>query len=157
GTGNSDQFTIGNTSALRVRPTLGTPLSSGQIYRPSTGGGSLSINGVTSSANTNGSGGSNFGTLSEAAGATAKLAFTSQPGGAQTGIIFSNQPVIKTQDQFGNNSSNGLASSVQVSMALTAGAGPLLGTTNLNIGTSGGNGTVAYTNLEIDSGGTNKQ
>src|SRR4029077_10802736 len=68
GTGSTDQFTIGNTNAIRVRPTLGSPLSSGQICRPSTGGGSLSINGVTGSANANGSGGSNFGSLSEAVG-----------------------------------------------------------------------------------------
>src|SRR5207247_2877101 len=44
-----------------------------------------------------------------------------------------------------------------VSLALTSGTGPLVGTTNLNIGTGAGNGTVTYTNLEIDMGGTNKQ
>src|SRR5207245_8257906 len=76
---------------------------------------------------------------------------------ARTGAIFGTQPVVKSQDQFGNNSTTGLAASVTVSMALTSGTGPLLGTTNLNIGTGGGNGTVTYTNLEIDAGGTNKQ
>src|SRR5207249_1160450 len=86
-----------------------------------------------------------------------QLAFTTQPGAARTGAIFGTQPVVKTQDQFGNNSAAGLAGSVPVSVALTSGTGPLLGTTTLNIGTAGGNGTVTYTNLEIDVAGTNKQ
>src|SRR5207248_6733288 len=86
-----------------------------------------------------------------------KLTFTTQPGAARTGVIFGTQPVVASQDQFGNNSTTGLAASVTVSIALTSGTGPLLGTTNLNIGTGGGNGTVTYTNLEIDVGGTNKQ
>src|SRR5207244_2225171 len=87
----------------------------------------------------------------------AKLAFIRDPGAATTRALFGTQPIVKAQDQFGNNSSTGLAASNIVSLALTSGTGPLLGTTNLNIGTGSGNGTVTYTNLEIDVGGTNKQ
>src|ERR1044071_9377129 len=157
GTGGTDQLTIGNTNAIQVRPTTGSPLASGQIFRPQSGGGTATINGITTSANADGSGGSNFGSLSEVAGAVAKLAFSRDPAGATVGIIFGTQPIVKTQDQFGNNSTTGLAVSNVVSVALSSGTGPLLGTTNLNIGTGSGTGTVTYTNPEIDAGGTNKQ
>src|SRR6185503_2844186 len=66
-------------------------------------------------------------------------------------------PVLKSRDQFGNDSVVGLPASRSVAVALTSGTGPLLGTTNLDIGTGAGNGTVTFTNLEIDAVGTNKQ
>jgi hypothetical protein len=158
GTANFDTVTIGNTTALQVRPTLGSPLAgAGQIFRPTSGGGSATISGITTSSNANGSGGSNFGSLSEVVGTASNLIFTTQPGAANTGAIFGTQPVVKSQDQFGNNSSSGLPTSLTVTVALTAGTGPLLGTASLNIGTSAGNGTVSYTNLEIDAPGANKQ
>jgi len=50
GTGGTDQLTIGNTNAIQVRPTAGTPLASGQIFRPQSGGGTAVINGITTSA-----------------------------------------------------------------------------------------------------------
>src|SRR6185503_7851031 len=40
---------------------------------------------------------------------------------------------------------------------LSAGTGPLLGITTLDIGTNAGNGFVSFTDLEIDAAGTNKQ
>src|SRR5262249_37515425 len=89
--------------------------------------------------------------------AAAKLTFTTQPGGATTGAIFGTQPVVKTQDQFGNSSVTGLGASVPVTVTLTSGTGPLLGNPTLNIGTGAGNGTISYTNLEIDTAGTNDQ
>ncbi len=82
--------------------------------------------------------------------AVSKLAFATQPGAATVGLIFGTQPALVTQDVFGNNSVSGLANSLSVSMALTSGSGTLLGTTNLDIGTAAGNGTVAFANLEID-------
>jgi len=157
---NLDLFIIGSTIGLQVRPTSGTPLASGQIFRPPTGaggGGTAVINGITSTSSPNGSGGSNFGSLAEVAGAASKLAFTTQPGAATTGAIFGNQPVVKTQDQFGNLSATGLGSSVPVVVALSAGPGVLLGTTTLDIGTAAGNGTVSYSNLQIDVAGSNDQ
>jgi hypothetical protein len=44
-----------------------------------------------------------------------------------------------------------------VTLTLTAGTGPLLGTTSLDFGTAAGNGVATFTNLEIDSTGANKQ
>jgi uncharacterized repeat protein (TIGR01451 family) len=158
GTANFDTLTIGNTTAIQVRPTLGSPLAgAGQIFRPTSGGGSATIAGITTSANANGSGGTSFGSLSEVAGTASNLLFTTQPAAANTGAIFGTQPVVKSQDQFGNNSSSGLPASLTVTAALTAGTGPLLGTASLNIGTSAGNGTVSYANLQIDVPGNNKQ
>ncbi len=75
GTSGADQLTIGNINAIQVRPTAGTPLATGQIFRPQSGGGTAVINGITTSANTNGSGGSNFGSLSESVGVEARLAW----------------------------------------------------------------------------------
>ena len=44
-----------------------------------------------------------------------------------------------------------------VVIAQSAGTGPLLGTTNFNIGTGGGNGVVQFTDLQINSTGTDKE
>src|SRR5438876_8342095 len=86
-----------------------------------------------------------------------RLAFTTQPGSAASGAPFGVQPVIKSQDQFGNLSTVGLPTNQIVTMTLSSGVGPLSGTINQDIGTNAGNGTVTYTDLEIDAVGTNKQ
>src|SRR5439155_21315495 len=98
-----------------------------------------------------------LGTLTEVAGAANRLAFTTQPGSATAGALFGTQPVVRSRDQFGNNSTSGLPSNQIVTLALTSGTGPLLGTSNQDIGTAAGNGVVSFTDLEIDSAGTNKQ
>ena len=66
GTGSrNDVVTIGNTG-LQVRPTQAAPLAAARhIYRPTTGGGTASISGITTS--TDGTSGSNFGNLGEVA------------------------------------------------------------------------------------------
>src|SRR5205823_9521312 len=51
----------------------------------------------------------------------------------------------------------GLAGSQPVTVTLSAGTGSLLGTTTLDIGTGAGNGVVSFTDLRIDSAGTDKQ
>lgn len=86
-------------------------------------------------------------------GNAAQLAFSTQPGSATVGSVFGIQPVVVTQDAYGNNSVSGLAVSVPVTLTLTSGTGVLQGTTSLDIGSAAGNGTVAFSNLEIDSGG----
>jgi len=88
-------------------------------------------------------------------GLPTQLAFTTQPGGARAGSVFGIQPVLSTQDQFGNNTAAGLPASLPVSVSLSSGTGPLQGTTTLDIGA--GNGTVAFTNLRIDTVGNNQQ
>jgi hypothetical protein len=86
--------------------------------------------------------------------AASALAFTTQPGSAAAGAPFGQQPVVKTQDQYGNDSTVGLAASLSVSITLTSGTGPLQGTTTLDIGAGAGNGSAAFTNLRIDPAGT---
>src|SRR5437867_1588040 len=155
GTAQINHLTI---SGLQVQATNGAALpSSGNIYRATANPGTASINGITTTSNGSGSGGSNFGSLSQVAGAVVRLGFTTQPGSATAGAVFGVQPVVQTQDQFGNNSITGLGATVNVAVSLTSGAGPLQGTTTFNIGTTGGNGTVSYTNLRIDAAGTGKQ
>jgi endoglucanase len=86
-----------------------------------------------------------------------QLIWTTQPGNATNGSPFGTQPVLQTADQSGNPTTNGLPAILTVTVTQIAGAGPLLGMTNFNIGTSGGNGIVAFTNLQINSAGTDKQ
>ena len=73
-----------------------------------------------------------------------RLVFVTQPGGvSRTGSPLATQPVLETEDPFGNFSTVGLPANLNVTMALTAGSGTLLGTTTLDIGTAAGDGTVA--------------
>jgi hypothetical protein len=50
-----------------------------------------------------------------------------------------------------------LPATLEVAIVQSAGTGPLLGTTNLNIGTGGWNGVVQFTDLQINSTGTDKE
>jgi len=85
------------------------------------------------------------------------LVFAVQPGAAIAGAPFGVQPVIRAQDGLGNFTAQGLGSHHSVALTLTSGSGTILGTTTLDIGTSGGNGTVSFTDLEIDMAATNYQ
>jgi hypothetical protein len=85
------------------------------------------------------------------------LVFAVQPGAAIAGAPFGVQPVIRAQDGLGNFTTQGLGSHHSVALTLTSGSGTILGTTTLDIGTSGGNGTVSFTDLEIDMAATNYQ
>src|SRR5205823_2478553 len=85
-----------------------------------------------------------------------RLVFTTQPGSATAGSAFGSQPVLKSRDPFGNDSTVGLGASKLVTVTLSAGTGTLQGTTTLDIGTGAGNGTVSYTNLRIDTAGSGK-
>src|SRR5207249_4054230 len=84
-------------------------------------------------------------------------AFTTQPGNATAGSVFGTQPVVRSQDAFGNNSAVGLPASLNVNVSLTSGAGALQGATSLDIGAAAGNGTASFTNLRIDAAGANDQ
>ena len=76
---------------------------------------------------------------------------------ATAGSVFGTQPVVKSQDAFGNNSTLGLGASLNLTVNLTTGSGLLQGTTTPDIGTAAGNGSAVFTDLRIDSTGTNKQ
>jgi hypothetical protein len=88
------------------------------------------------------------------AGPASRLVFTQQPGLTASGAPFGVQPIVKSQDQFGNDSTTGLPASQNVTMSISTGTGPLLGAISQNIGTNFGRGVATYTNLEIDAAGT---
>jgi hypothetical protein len=124
--------------------TIATPVysKSDTLTLTATASGGMPLTAVTS------------GNIVFSAGAASRLVFSTQPGSAAAGAIFGSQPALITQDAFGNNSTFGLANSLNVTMALNSGSGPLQGTTNIDIGTGAGNGTATFTDLRIDSVGT---
>src|SRR5439155_20191708 len=73
-------------------------------------------------------------TVAVSAAAASTLAFTTQAGNASAGSVFGVQPIIRSQDQFGNNSTAGLPASLNLSLSLTSGSGLLRGSTSLAIG-----------------------
>ena len=151
GTAGLDEITI---SGIEIQALNGSILpNAGQIYRSTANAGTAVIASLISSSNGDGSGGTDFGSLSQVVGTVAQLAYTIQPGAATVGAVFGQQPVVVTQDQFGTLSTTGLVATQNVVINLSAGSGLLTGTTSLNIGTGGGNGTVSFTNLQIDAAG----
>jgi hypothetical protein len=88
------------------------------------------------------------------AGQASQLIWTIQPRNAISGLPFGIQPVLQTADLFANPSTSGLAATQNVQVLLSTGTGPLLGTTNYNLGTAGSNGVVAFNNLRLDVPGT---
>jgi hypothetical protein len=152
---NSFSFTVtkGSTSpspvmfsGLKVRPNGVVTSTSNMFYS-----GAAGIAGVTPGP---GEGSTNFGTLSTVPGAVKKLTFETQPGGVVYGSLLSPQPVVKTQDQFGNDSISGLPANLGVTLTLTSGTGALVGNATLDIGTGAGNGTVTFTDLTVNAVGT---
>ncbi len=111
-------------SNIQVRPSSGTPLASGNITKS----GTAVINGVTGS--------TNFGTLTEVAGAKTQLVITTQPSSsASVGVDFSAKPVIAVRDQFGNTVTSDNATTIAIAPVLstqacggTAGSGTLSST-----------------------------
>ena len=90
-------------------------------------------------------------------GQATQLIWTKQPGLATNGVPFGQQPVLQTADASGDPSTNGLPASLMVTVAQSAGNGPLLGFTNFDIGTTGSNGVVGFANLQINSAGAGDQ
>jgi hypothetical protein len=79
-----------------------------------------------------------------AAGAAAQLAITTQPpSSAQSGVVFSQHPVVQVQDAQGNPVAQ---AGVAVTAALNSGGGSLGGTTVVN---TGGTGSATFTDLAI--------
>ena len=106
----SDTITIGATTAIQVRPAAGTPLANGQIYRATSNPGTGTINGIITTNNTNGSGGTNFGTLTEVTGALDhfNISTISSPQTAGTAIT----GITLTAKDTNNNTVTGFASTV---------------------------------------------
>src|SRR5439155_23216 len=80
------------------------------------------------------------GTIAVSPSLASRLAFVVQPGSATAGAPFGAQPAVKSQDQFGNDSTIGLGGNLPVTLSLSSGSGPLLGSTSLDAGTNAGNG-----------------
>ena len=139
---NTFTFTVNATSTnadklffdgyIKVRPTGKTP-ATGNITM--TSGVIAGVDGST-----------NFGTLTSIAGTIKKLGFTTQPTNTVYDSVISGT-VIKTQDQFGNNSVVGLTGDKTVSLVSSAGtlSGTISGTVN-----SGNSGTITFSDLKID-------
>src|SRR5213075_2326661 len=87
----------------------------------------------------------------------AQLVFTTQPGSTTYGSALSPQPVVRSRDSFGNDSTVGLGASQLVTLSVSAGTGSLLGTASLDIGTAAGNGTATFAGLHVSMAGTSKQ
>src|SRR5439155_459842 len=75
-----------------------------------------------------------------------KLAVTTQPAGATAGSAFTTQPVVKIQDAFGNTVTTDTST---VTVSLSAGTGPLQGTTSI----AAVAGIATSTNLRLDNSG----
>src|SRR4029077_16864419 len=104
---------------VRVRPTSGTPLVSGNLRMS----GTASVVGLSTNAN--------LGTLREVAGAASSLAILTQPSTIATaGMPFAQQPVLQVRDQFDNllSTANGVTNSTVVTAARGNGSGTLQGT-----------------------------
>src|SRR5438876_4542714 len=95
--------------------------------------------------------------IAVSAASATRLTFTTQPGNAAVGSVFGSQPVVRTEDQFGNASTAGLGANRNLSLSLTGGTGPLQGTASFDVGTDAGNGTATFTDLRIDAAGAGKQ
>ena len=112
-------------TGIKVRPSAGTPLASGNITK----GGTSVITGVTD-------GSTNFGTLTEVAGAKTKLTITTQSSTSSlVNTDFTTKPVVAIQDQFGNTVTADSSSTVSRGVVLS---------TQVCGGTSG-SGTITST------------
>src|SRR5262249_8976911 len=115
---------------VRVRPTAGTPLASGNLSRS----GTASAAGLPT--------GANLGPLREVPGADSRLAIQTQPSATATaGVAFEQQPVLQVRDQFGNLRTND--NSTVVTAARNAGSGVLQGT----LSATALNGVATFVNL----------
>lgn len=89
-------------------------------------------------------------TVTVSPAAADRLAFQTQPGSATAGTPFGVQPVVVTQDAFGNASVVGLPLSLPLNLSLHSGTGTLSGVTSDDLGTDDGNGEAVFSDLQIN-------
>lgn len=131
---------------VRVRPTAGTPLASGNITKT----GTSSILGVTDGA-------TNMGTLTEVVGAKSQVVITTQTSSsATTATDFTTKPVVAIRDQFGNTVTTDSSSTITRTAVLstqscggTAGSGTLSSTPSS--GSAVTSGVLAYTAMQYSA------
>lgn len=156
GTGNIPTVTDKNAAvqnqgtATTITFTSGVSTAGGSLIAYKAETATLHASDGTLSTSTAGGGGATL-TISELS--ISQLGFATQPGKAEVGALFLQQPVVQTQDIYGNPSTSGLGISLSVNLSITAGSGltGTLGTTlTLDIGTGAGNGVATFTDLKID-------
>jgi hypothetical protein len=131
-------LTIGEVNPIRVRPTSGgPPLASGNITCTTPG----MINGVT--------GATNFGTLTEVAGAITTLTIIQQPTDTLVNENIAPPVTVRAEDQFSNN-----VSTKNIDVALQTGTGALTGTSPR---LTNANGIATFDDLKINTTGFGKQ
>ena len=131
---------------IRVRPSAGTPLAIGNITKS----GTSSIVGVTGS--------TNFGTLTEVAGAKSQITITTQPSSsAVVNTDFTTKPVVAIQDQFGNTVTSDNSTTITRTAVLstqtcggTAGSGTLTSTPASGAAVTAG--VMTYTAMQYSFG-----
>lgn len=143
----TDTTSSGVTNSLtwqgvRARPSAGTPLASGNMIKTGTSAIVGVADGVT-----------NFGTLTEVAGAKNKLTYTTQPSSATTNSDFATKPIIAVQDQFGNTVTSDATTTIARTAVLstqtcggTAGSGVLSSTPADNAAVT--SGVMTYTAMQ---------
>ena len=131
---------------VRVRPSAGTPLASGNI----TTSGTSAITGVTV-------GSTNLGTLTEVVGAKSQLVITTQPSTSATaGTDFTTKPVIAVRDQFGNTLTSDSSTTITEAVVLsTQTCGGIAGSGTLSSTPSSGaavtSGVMTYTAMQYSA------
>lgn len=149
-------FTVTNTTSggvtnsltwqnVRVRPSAGTPLASGNITKS----GTATIIGVIGS--------TNFGTLTEIVGAQSQLVIATQPSSSATvATDFATKPVVAVRDQFGNTVTSDSATTITRTAVLstqscggTAGSGTLTSTPASGAAVS--SGVITYTAMQYSA------
>ncbi|WP_210488360.1 YDG domain-containing protein [Rufibacter aurantiacus] len=138
-----DFFTI---SGIKVKAEKGSPLSTGSNIT-GTFSNRAAVVSTTPTALT-------LGTLSQIAGRALKLVFQTQPSSEIYGMGVGT-PVVRVQDQFNNFTTNNLGTSLIVTASVTSGDGSVINNTQ-DIGTSSGNGSAVFSNLQTTTVGTKR-
>ncbi len=133
-----DTITIGDTTAIQVQPSAGTPLASGHITRNP--GSTSNINGID--------GTTNFGTLTEVAGAVDSLTIVQQPTDTLVNVAISPAVTVRADDQFTNP-----VPGQNIAVMLQAGTGALSGTSPRATNASG---IATFNDLAVDTVGPGK-
>lgn len=150
GMANMDAMTI---SGIEVQAADGKAIDlEGSIYRSSANPGTAIINGIISTGMANGAVGTAFAIMMQTSGMATKLVFAKKPSTSVAGAALEQQPVIITQDQFGNPTSKGLNENQSVKIRLSSGTGSLNGTSTVMIE----NGMAIFSDLQLSMVGTKK-
>lgn len=138
-TDQTDTITIGADPVIKVQPLLGNPLATGNITMYVATSNST-IAGITEA--------TNFGTLTEVAGAVHSLSITQEPTDTLVNVAISPPVTVKAEDQFHNP-----VPSQNISVVLI-GSGNLTGTSPK---LTDPGGVATFNDLKIDVPGPNKQ